>query len=249
MALLHQPQDLGELGHGADQLPGAIAAPVEVGDFCGGFAEQEEVFSPHLLADLHVGAVQGADREGPIHGKFHIARAGGLLAGGGDLLGEIGGRVDPLAQLDVVVGQEDHPQAPVHVGVGIDRFGDAVDETNNQFGHVVARGRLAAEDHRARGHPLGLAVLDTQVLGYHLQGIEVLALVLVDALDLHIKERGRIHQHAGVAVDVVAQLALHRQLGGLPALQEAGVVDELLQLAQLVEPVDPALSDRLVQQG
>jgi hypothetical protein len=85
--------------------------------------------------------------------------------------------------------------------------------------------------------------------GYHLQGIEVLALVFVDALHLHIKQAGGIHQHAGVAVDVTRQLALHRQLGGAPVLEEAGIVLALLQPAQLLHIGDPTVADVLIEQG
>ena len=99
------------------------------------------------------------------------------------------------------------------------------------------------------GHAAGLAVLDPQVLGDHLQSIEVLALVLVDALHLNVEQGGGIHQHAGVAVDVTGQLALHRQLGVTPVLQEAMVVLAFLQLAQVLHVGDPVLTDVLVKQG
>ena len=71
----------------------------------------------------------------------------------------------------------------------------------------------------------------------------------MDALHLHIEQRLRIHRHAGVALDVVAQVLLHVELGALPALQEAAIACEALQLAQLVEVADPAGTHRLIQQG
>ena len=46
----------------------------------------------------------------PFMRELHVAGARGFLAGGGDLLGEIGGRIDALAARDVVVGQEDDLQ-------------------------------------------------------------------------------------------------------------------------------------------
>jgi hypothetical protein len=76
----------------------------------------------------------------------------------------------------------------------------------------------------------------------------VLALVFVDPLHLHVEQGARIHQDAGVAVDVMAELPFHRQLGGLPALQEAAVIHKLLEFAQVIELVDPALPDRFIQQ-
>ena len=77
----------------------------------------------------------------------------------------------------------------------------------------------------------------------------MLALVFVDALHLDVKNRGRIHQHAGVAMDVLGEVAFHRQLGGTPALQEAAVADVLFQLPQLIEITHPAFADGFVQQA
>ena len=248
MSLLDQAQHFGQLRHGVDLLPGAVAL-AQRRDLLGGLAEQEEVLLTHLLADLDVGAIECADRQCAVHAELHVPCAGSLQAGGGDLLGEIGGRIHPLTQLDVVVGQEDHPQAPLHVGIGIDRFGDAVEEADDQLGHVVAGRRLAAEYHRARRQMLAGAVLDAQVAGDHPEGVEVLALVFVDPLHLHVEHRGGIHQHTGVAVDVLGEVMLHRQLGGAPALQEAIVIDVALEAAQLVEIAHPALTHRLIQQG
>jgi hypothetical protein len=53
-------------------------------------AEQEEVLGADLLADLDVGAVQRADGQRAVHRELHVAGARGLLAGGRDLLGQVG---------------------------------------------------------------------------------------------------------------------------------------------------------------
>ena len=106
----------------------------------------------------------------------------------------------------------------MHIWIGIDRFGNAIKKANDQLGHVITRRCLAAKDHRARCHAFGEAMLDAQILGDHLQGIEVLALVLVNTLHLHIKQGGGIHRKTIVAMDVVTELTLYRQLGGLPLL-------------------------------
>jgi hypothetical protein len=52
-----------------------------------GKPEQEEVLGPDLLANLDVRAIERTDGERAVHGELHVARAGGLLAGRGDLLG------------------------------------------------------------------------------------------------------------------------------------------------------------------
>ena len=84
-----------------------------------------------MFADFHIGPIQGADGKGAIHGEFHVARAGGFHASGGNLFGKIRGWINPLAQLHVVIRQEYHPQATLHGGIRIYCFGDAIDETNN----------------------------------------------------------------------------------------------------------------------
>jgi hypothetical protein len=53
---------------------------------------------PTSFADLDVGAVQGADGQRAVERELHVAGARGLGAGGGDLLGQVGGRDDDLGQ-------------------------------------------------------------------------------------------------------------------------------------------------------
>ena len=141
-----------------------------------------------MLTDFHVGAVEGANRESTIHGELHVAGAGGFLPCSRDLFGKIRRWIHLFAQLHVVVSDEHNPQTSVHVGISVDRFGDAVDEADDQLGHVIARCRLATKDHRARRHAIGLAVFDPEVLGNHLQSIEVLAFVLMNPLHLYVKQ-------------------------------------------------------------
>ena len=128
---------------------GVIAVAVDLGQLVGGVAEEEEVVLAHPLADFDVGAVEGADREGAVESHLHVAGAGGLHAGGGNLLGEIHRGIDPLAQLHAEVGQEHHPQPATHGRIDVHDPGDAHDQADDQLGHVVAGGRLAAKDHGA----------------------------------------------------------------------------------------------------
>ena len=200
-------------------------------DLFNGLTEEEEIVRTNHFADFNVGAVEGSDGECTVHGKFHVARSGGFLTCGGDLLGEIRSWIDLLTQLHVVVRQKHHPESTVHVRIGIDGVGDAINKANDQLRHVVARRSLTAKQHRARCHVTRLPILDPQVLGDDLQGVQVLALVFVNALHLHIKEGGRIHQHTGVAVDVAGQLPFHGQLGACPMLKKCLVVLAFFEFA------------------
>ena len=71
----------------------------------------------------------------------------------------------------------------------------------------------------------------------------------MDALHLHVKQAGWIHQHARVAVDVGRQLALHGELGVFPMRQEASVVLAILKLAQDLHIGDPVGAHMLIKQG
>ena len=73
-----------------------------------------------LLADLHVRAVQRADGQRAVHRELHVAGAGGFLAGGGDLLGQIGRRVDALPVADIEVRQVHHLEPVADRAVAID---------------------------------------------------------------------------------------------------------------------------------
>ncbi len=82
--------------------------------------EDEDVLVADFLADFDVGAVHGADGERAVEGELHVARAGGFGAGGGDLLGEIGGGKDTLGQRDAVVGQERDLEPIAHGRIIVD---------------------------------------------------------------------------------------------------------------------------------
>ena len=80
---------------------------------------------------------------------------------------------------------------------------------------VAGRG-LAAEDECARLH-LGVGVgFDAVVQRHDVQHVEMLALVLVDTLDLHVEQRFRIDRDAGRAPHVGGQILLDRALDETP---------------------------------
>ncbi len=81
-ATLRDPrEDFAKAGIGRDDLPGPVPLHPQRRHLVGGHPEQEEVIRPHGVADLHVGAVKGADGECAVHREFHIPRARSLEAG------------------------------------------------------------------------------------------------------------------------------------------------------------------------
>jgi len=95
--LADQVQGGAKLRVALDHRPRVIPAGAQVGQLLGRVPEEEEVVSAHLVADLDVGARRGCRSSGPVQGELHVARARGLHAGGGDLLGEVGGGHELLA--------------------------------------------------------------------------------------------------------------------------------------------------------
>ena len=96
----------GLFGDGVVLQPGhrVVTIAVDGGELSGRMAKEEKVVRSHLLPNLDIGAIQGADGQGAVEGHFHVAGAGGLHAGGGDLFREVDGGVDALAQAHVEVG-------------------------------------------------------------------------------------------------------------------------------------------------
>ena len=146
-----------------------------------------------MLADFDIGAVERADRERAVERELHVAGAGSFHAGGGNLLRQIGGRNDLFGEADAVIRHEHHFQPVADHRIGIDHRGDVVGELDDQLGALVARRRLAGEDLHPR-HPVLLRLrADRLVERDRLQDVEQLALVFVDALDLHVEQRVRRH--------------------------------------------------------
>ena len=72
--------------------------------------------------------------------KLHVAGSGGLSAGRGDLLGEVGGGHDLLGQGDTVVLQEDDLELVADVGVVVHHLGHPVEQLDDLLGSVIPGG-------------------------------------------------------------------------------------------------------------
>src|SRR4051812_12234294 len=84
-------------------------------------SEQEEVLRPDLFANLDVGAIEGANRERPIHRELHVARTRALFTRRRNLLRQIRRGDDLLRVRDVVVREVHDLESVCHVAVVIDQ--------------------------------------------------------------------------------------------------------------------------------
>ena len=225
-----------------------VAAFAQRRDLVRTVAEDEDVFVADALADLDVGAVVGADGQRAVQRELHVAGARGLGAGGGDLLRQVGAGHDELGHRHAVVRHEHHLQPAAQARVVVDHLADVVDQPDDLLGHVVARRGLAGEDHGAR-HPVALRVgQDVLVARHHVQQVEQLPLVFVDALDLHVEQAVRIDLQADGRGNVLGQALLVGQLDGEEFVAERGVFGQRPQPAQLVQVEPPAVADVAVDQ-
>ena len=132
--------------------------------------------------------------------------------------------------------------------VVVDDAADIVDQADDGLGRHIARCRLAREDGDAR-HPVRLRIGDdVLVTRDHVQHVEQLPLVFVDALDLHVEQTVRADLDAGAMFDVRSEAGLVGAFDGHELVAENSVVElrfNLLELAQMRAPVRP---DGLVEQ-
>ena len=206
-----------------------IAVGLQRGHLIGSKTEQEDVLVAQLLVHLHVGAVQGADGQSTVHHELHVAGTAGLLAGGGDLLGQLTGGHQLLSQGDAVVLQEDHLQLILTDGIGVDLGGQGVDELNDPLGNMVAGGRLGAKQ-EGLGSKLHVGVIPQLIIEvYDVQDIQQLTLILVQTLDLYVEDGVGVEHHTALPSQIGGKAALVLLLDGLHALQNSLVVLVLLQ--------------------
>ena len=172
------------------------------------------------IGDFHVGAVERAEREGAVHHELHVRRSRGLFSCHRDLLGDVGCGDDVLGGRHVVVLDENHADEVLRVGVVVDDAADFVDELDNGLRPLVSGGGLGAENEDARDDVHAGVGLDPVVQIEDVHGVEKLALVLVQPLDLHVVD--------GVDRNRVA-LALFQPFGETHLVLALDLVEALIQ--------------------
>ena len=235
--------DGGEFGISFVEFPRVVSVLDEFGHLFDGVAEDENIVVADLFADFDIGAVERADGDGSVEGEFHVAGAGGFFAGRGDLLGEIGGRNNALGEGNPVVRHEGDLEFALDAGVGVDLGANGVDRLDDELGGVIARRSLGREDEGAR-RDVEVGVLEqAAVEPKDVEQVEVLALVFVEALDLHIEHGGGVNLNAALIKDALGEFFFVRVFNRHEFLAERSVVGRGLKLAQQVEIALPAAAD------
>ena len=99
---------------------------------------------------------------------------------------------------------------------------------------VINGGRSSSgEDHGSRRLRCIAVLYDAEIVMHHPQHIQQLPLVLVDALDLHVKHGARIGADPGFIADDARQFQLILHLDFGKTRLEGGIVCQRFELAQL----------------
>ena len=241
---VHQQFDAGLAVESAG-IVGAVS--VELLDLLGRGAKGVDVLVADELGNLHVGAVECAQGQSAVEHELHVGGATRLLGGQADLLGDVSGGNDTLGSGDVVVLDHDDLQVGSHVGVVGNPLRKRQNQVDDVLGDGVGRGRLAAKDD-GDGVLRSVAVLDVEILPDDIECEHLLALVLVDALDLDVDNGVGGDRHALLECHELAHDGLGLDLGGSQAIENVLVVSELGELAQVAGGA-PIGADHVVEQA
>ena len=223
------------------------AVGVEPLDLFGRGTKGIDVLVAHELGNLHVGAVERAQGQSAVEHELHVRSAARLLGGQADLFGDVGGGNHALGGGDVVVLDHDDLQVGSHVGVVGDPLGKRQDEVDDVLSDGIGRRCLAAKDD-GDGVLRSVTVLDVEVLPDDVEREHLLALVLVDTLDLNIDDGVGGDRHALFERHKLAHDGFGFGLGGGQALKNALIVGEVGELAQ-VAGAAPIGTDYIVEQA
>ncbi len=235
-----------ELGVGVVEVIRVVTTPLQCLHLVHIQTEDGAVLGPRLFGDLDVGAVQGTDGDGTVQGHLHVAGTRGFITGSGDLLGDVGRRDQLLGQAHPVVRHEHHFQLALNAGVIVDPLRQLVDGVDDVLGQLVTGRRLGAEDEHPRMHVVVGVGQQTTIERHDVDEVQLLALVLVQTLDLDVEDRLGTDLDTGFRLDDLDQLLLVVALDGHELLLEGLVVGKLGDAAQLVQLQRPLLAHHFV---
>ncbi len=151
------------------------------------------------------------------------------LPASGYLFGQIRRRVDALAVLHAEIGQKYHLQPIAYIRIAVHHIADRGDQFDHELGQMIAGRRLAAENEGARLHLERWIGFDAVIQRHDVQHLQVLALVLVDALHQNVENRIWIDRNAGALQSARRQFLFVGMLDVPPAGAKLGVLGQRFQ--------------------
>ena len=175
-------------------------------DLVCGQAEDELIFGPCFLHNLHVGAVHGCDQGASVHHHLLTACAGRFETCAAELFRQIGRRKDHFSIGHPIVFDEDDLDPPFDGRVVIDHLCYGIDQFDDPFCHIVSFGRLAPDDKGPGKKASVLRVLPDPVIAVNdVEDKEHGPLELVNSLDLNVIDGVRVNFHAVFCQNIFCQ--------------------------------------------
>ena len=213
--------------------PGTVS--ISAGDnLLNGCTEDILILHASFLSDLHICTIQGTQGYRTVKHQLHIAGAGSLCAGRRDLLRNIRGGDDVLSVGAVIVLHEHHFQLILHIGIVVHQLGDPVDIADNGLGPGITGSGLCTENESCGLEIRQFAVFQAEVDIHNRQGVHQLPLVLVQTLDLDVKNEIRIQFYALTLGNDLAKLLLLLPLHVVELTHQV-IIDHGFQFCQTVQ--------------
>ena len=224
-----------------------IASAPKVVDLGGGHAEDNYILIADCVVNLNIRAVERAEGYRAVHHQLHVARAARLGSGEGYLLADIGGGHHIFSHGDVVVLHIDDLEPALDIGVVVDKIRKGADEADYLLRHEVAARRFCAEDIGV-GREIARGIrLYREIFREDIERIEVLALILVQTLDLDIKYGVRVELDAGLCLDALCEVRFVRGLYLLYLREHGGVIFIFCELREVLGIIYELAADEVAE--
>ena len=215
-------------------------------DLVAGSAEYKDVIVADTLMDFHIRSVLCAEGDGSVQHEFHVSGTAGLFGGERDLLGDITGRDQPFRHRHIVVFHHDDFEPGADLRIVVYDLLQAQDQMNDILGNHIGGSGFRPENRRD-GSGRNLAGLDFQVLVNDVEGVQLLSLILMETLDLDIKNGIRADFQILRFFQVCAQSLLVFLLDFQELFEHRFVALVRKQLFQLGRVLFVALLDGFIQ--
>ncbi len=235
-----------ELGVGIVEVVRIITARLQRLHFVHVQTEDGTVFGPRLFSDLDVGSIQRPDGDCTVECHLHVAGTGCFITCSRDLLGDICCRDQLLGQTHAIVRHEHHFQLALDTSIVVDPIRQLVDGIDDVFGQLVTGRRFGAEDKHAWVHVIVRVGQQTTIKRHDVNKVQLLALVLVQTLDLNVKDRLGTDIDTCFLFDDLDQLLFVVTLDGHELLLERLVVGKFHHATQFVQLQRPLLAHHFV---
>ena len=224
-----------------------IALALEFIDLGGGHAKDNYILVADCVVNLNIRAVERAEGYRAVHHQLHVARAARLGSGEGNLLADVGGGHHIFSHGDVVVLHVDDLEPALDIGIVVDKIREGADETDYLLRHEVAARRFCAEDIGV-GREIARGIrLYREIFREDVERVEMLALILVQALDLNVKDGVRVELDAGLRLDALCEV---RFVGGLYLLylrEHGGVIFIFCKLREALGVIYELAADKVAE--